>query len=468
MPRFVVYRTNLVTEDNFISTFTKLFNNDVYKSDNKKAWTYIRNVSASKFNDAKTNWIFSKIPHSGEGLVDNDIENILLLANFKTVHDIEKHQQPVDDMIDISLSDNIVLMEENQTQKNYSNIDKLFGVSLIKYSGQPDFLAGLPTKFTAILSHNRQYQLKELLASIDLVKRSVEQNNFHMFLEILAKQIIYREPMEGLVIPAPNYTGHNNNYYIIKQFVATGKGCTFAYLESPFNEPPIIVFSGSQFHPSGLDCMSSYISDMDFVLGQEAFESAQIKLDLILNKNMSEFIVVGHSLGGNLAQHLTAHRPDKVCELVTFSSPGISSDIDFEFTKKILKFKKCPIISIYQTRGDIVHYAGTHLGYNDLENINIRTFQFDPPQTAQLLWESPLYFFVRPHTYACLSNIRNLELNPVIILDKSEQKKILKTDIHNTVEMVRKNIGGRFISPILKFVRNIARSVMPSRCKNYA
>src|SRR4029077_7611108 len=70
-----------------------------------------------------------------------------------------------------------------------------------------------------------------------------------------------------------------------------------------------------------------------------------------------ELVVVGHSLGGALAQWTAATFPGDVSAVVTFNSPGIGEKAATKFAAQKVK----PKVSHYVTRGDIVSTAGESL-----------------------------------------------------------------------------------------------------------
>lgn len=442
-----------------VSNFQKIFFRNNYNYQNQLSWKKLEN----EMKNILGNKIYNRIIENLNINIDNKIKQGKKLSK-KTIYSI-------------LLTANCICSTDIEMNKeiNIPSFENLCGINVPKFNGMVDFLAGLPTKFTAIFSHDRNQQLKELLAILNLIRRSIVLNNlsFHAFLEILAKEIIYREPIENLIIPAPHPNNDNQIiYYHIHKFISSGKGGTFAYLRPIVKDKniyPIIVFSGSQFHPSGLDSLSSCIADTEFKLGEEAFDSIKFKLDLLLFHFKNEKIIVtGHSLGGNLAQYFSANYLNLVKELVTFSSPGIHTEINQLFDNKLKKMNNLPKISIYQTDNDIVHYAGgEHLGYNNLDKLDFHITKFKSPQNINLFFDNPFYFFIRPHTYSCLLNVRELELESTKFIYPKNQRKVLKSSTHNRVEYLRKNLGGLVISPILKKIRSIVRTISSSRSKKY-
>lgn len=262
-------------------------------------------------------------------------------------------------------------------------------------------LAGHPKNIWAMFFHSKSLQIYERYCLYEMIKRN---DSFECFLEILAKAIVYREPELHSIIPFPG--GYKNSHYHIEYVIKTGVGFTAYHLKScninySDKYPEIFVICGSNFHLSGLDSSSTVIRDFSSKIGEfsvDIFENIYFgKSKLFID---SDCILLGHSLGGAIAQHLMLSYPMLFKRLVTFNSPGIIVDTnqqeEFEDNCKSYETE----ITIYQTYGDIVQaVGGTHLGLN---SSNVTEFSY----TNFIVND----YWTNDHTYLCLQNPSNLEI----------------------------------------------------------
>lgn len=336
-------------------------------------------------------------------------------------------------------------------------------------------LAGCPKELGAFLSYSETRQTWERHSLYQMIK---ECGSWEGYLEILTKALIYREMGIGALIPAPNPNDPQKiDYYKIAQKIVTGKGFT-ADLLTPLDPesklPSILVCSGSNFHPSGLDALSSYISDMEYNLGDEAYTSAVNELRALMQKiDTGSLIVTGHSLGGNLAQQIAARFPDKLQRVVTYNAPGVSKEVNATFKENSKELNGKLKIDIYQTSTDIVDLAGgLHIGYNnDKTEVSLTRFYL----------ENPLTTFA--HTYLCLANPCDLKIVFELFgkvslssddLSKRECKKFEDEDAskmnpylnnlgRDIVEFTRKVFGGLIVAPSLWALRWFVRLIIGTR-----
>jgi hypothetical protein len=121
--------------------------------------------------------------------------------------------------------------------------------------------------------------------------------------------------------------------------------------------PKIIAFRGTE--PTASDIAADATPEG---VGKSVFElhKKEIKsmLDKMTSSRGSKLVVVGHSLGGAMAQWTTAEFPGQINETVTFNSPGISREASKKFEKNSSAQKNKPEVFHYVTRGDIVSTSG--------------------------------------------------------------------------------------------------------------
>lgn len=142
-----------------------------------------------------------------------------------------------------------------------------------------------------------------------------------------------------------------------------------------------------------------------FIIGEEAFESAKARFTLILaGMRKNSAFICGHSLGGNLAQWITALCPHKIGLLVTSNSPGVSQKVHDHFKWNNRKNTYQLPIVIIRTEKDPVHWVGGyHLGYQkDLHHLNVKI------RLVYYILEN--YMITNAHTYLCMANPCNIAL----------------------------------------------------------
>jgi pimeloyl-ACP methyl ester carboxylesterase len=105
-------------------------------------------------------------------------------------------------------------------------------------------------------------------------------------------------------------------------------------------------------------------------IGRRQFDNAKLAirdwLDLAYQKTKLKPDVIGHSLGGALAQRTAGEFTDKIGKVVTFNSPGIGADNVRDFENRGGRNLK---VVHYITAGDPVSFSGEKL----LPGIMIKT-----------------------------------------------------------------------------------------------
>jgi hypothetical protein len=252
-----------------------------------------------------------------------------------------------------------------------------------------DIVAGIPGTLSSFFFHSEFRQLYHRHCLYQMLHEHESKalnlkEQMKAFFEILAKGLIYKELKKDTVIFA-----HTTLAYYVKSVCVTGRGFQAVWLKrispvfteaakshSPTN---IVGFCGSQFHPSGLDALSSYKNDTQPCIGREALQSGRDWLKQCfdeMNDKQTKAVLCGHSLGGAIAQLAAAEFPEYVSQLILYNSPGVPHEIHDKLDRKVetlrsgsnvesiintmsLGFK----IKIYCTIGDFVfQVGGYHLG----------------------------------------------------------------------------------------------------------
>lgn len=337
--------------------------------------------------------------------------------------------------------------------------------------------AGWPKNIQATFKHSHSLQTFERHCLYEMIKKC---KSVEAFLEILTKSLIYREMETGTIIPAPRYDDPEKlEFYKVEKTIVTAKGFTAALLVPVMQDsksPKILTISGSNFHPTGVDTLSSIIEDMKWTLGEGAYISAEKEIKALMKQTEDgSLIVTGHSLGGTLAQYITGLFPEKVQRLITYNAPGVNSWINHVFNTKAQKLDHNIKIDIYQTAWDVVHEAeyphlGYDLGYNHKKvKLSLTRFLLDNVLTTL------------PHTYLCLSNPNNIDvavdtfgitsLKPVDLKNRTwhkyhayQMEPYLNNLTRDILEVFRKTIGC-LSTPFLELWRSFYRSLVSTRAK---
>ncbi|MHA7630290.1 alpha/beta fold hydrolase [Corallococcus sp. M7] len=128
----------------------------------------------------------------------------------------------------------------------------------------------------------------------------------------------------------------------------------FAYwLQPSRGNHPILAVRGTEFEKA-----PDAVADMDPAgVGATAFKQTRSLFQTLLTRiGRKDIVVVGHSLGGAMAQRVAVDFGDSVLQVVTFNSPGVDRK-----TANRLKAPKGPLATHYLTQGDVVSLAGETL-----------------------------------------------------------------------------------------------------------
>jgi len=128
------------------------------------------------------------------------------------------------------------------------------------------------------------------------------------------------------------------------------------------SKPPVLAVRGTGGSPTerkGIAVLKDVLEDANPIsIGYSQFQANKNEIEAWLaaqNQQGRRPDVVGHSLGGALAQTIAAEFTDKVGQTVTFNSPGIDDSIALKFA---LNGGKPENVTHYVVSGDIVQMAG--------------------------------------------------------------------------------------------------------------
>jgi hypothetical protein len=380
---------------------------------------------------------------------------------------------------DIKISD----LNNETTYLSDSEIRKLFTTYLHpKREATIDVWAGCPNHLKSVFVHSSSHQAFERHCLYELLYQlsqepGVDSNVlFSCFLEIVTKGLVYREMEIGTVIIVNSFI-----VYAVWTKIVTGRGFTAIWLKKIIGSECtgipeyILVVCGSQFHPSGLDSLSTVRNDMQPHLGWEAMESAQLILeglfsDVIHESPIPTIWVTGHSLGGNLAQQVVVRFPKYISKMVIFNPAGVShlvhtrfpvhkrvtneeelglfDKIDFTDEENEGEMKSHPIVEIHCSKGDPVHlFGGYILGALTPDDVDVRIIVYEISS-----WKGA------PHTYFCISNPLGLRIHR----KESSDRKVILAMSSPPLEFCRYALGIP-ISPLLWVWRWGVRAIVPSR-----
>lgn len=200
------------------------------------------------------------------------------------------------------------------------------------------------------------------------------ENKKEFFDEILAKAICKKELDVGMMIPSPwrknvADTPSSTAFYYVKRRLATGKG-KIAYQLEPIDQnnkklSSFFVFRSTSTAPCLADTAGPLLSNLNPCAPPGYLwrkEGREIERKIYFD-SQRHLRVLGHSLGGSLAQlSLRVNDiPDRKISIITFDSPKIrfSTALKFKnwaYLNRDLAARVCLVH--WQSRGDIVPLAG--------------------------------------------------------------------------------------------------------------
>lgn len=439
---------------------------------NRESIRQLRNAMVRFFGAGRTARICShyhldldRLEKRGAAIKERHIAKILTGASDIYIQDLEELLEEIKDpareiVRHLDLSDlrrlrNELFSIHSVQDLNPLQLKRLIGI-LLPSQSYPLYthreILPNPTQLLAYLFHDRLLMDMERL---ELNNEASTLTNFEAYAELLCKSLAYREMEKGTLIPAPTLSGGESGYYYVASAIVTGKGMVAYGLlpvtRSMDNLDPILLFRGSLFIPSGLDAISSYITDLEKELGRSAYRSGKKGLEAFLHMVEGQQVVaMGHSLGGTLAQWFTSEYGDSVKELITFNAPGLPKEIVQKFAKMAFHLKQELAIKVYRVKGDFIHRAGDrHLGQgcgNGRVRIHLTEFYTEQRQRK---W--------RPH------KSRGLQKGKQGVKSRVVAEALLDLELSNhhryLIERCRKYVGGYFLYYVLKTMRFLSRSL---------
>ncbi len=206
----------------------------------------------------------------------------------------------------------------------------------------------------------------------DCNKHGVDWNE-SLIAETFAKALAYTQDIDdkSIMVPVKN---EGENVYELKEFHITkytiGEELPCYVLKCP-QQKSWIIPRGTEIMRKKTEegqelrqgAMESILADCDAKgIGYRALgsEGGKIQLENILNNAGEDSIIAGHSLGGLLANEITARYSDRIAKCYGFSAPGISKGTykDLQPEQKIFMEGK---ICNFQAEGDLVPSAGRYV-----------------------------------------------------------------------------------------------------------
>ncbi len=325
-----------------------------------------------------------------------------------------------------------------------------------------DLIAGVPSSWREMFFHSKPKQtydrhcLYQLLYEQEL-KGLNDRDLMTRFIEILSKGLVYRELEPGTVIFVNSQARFG---YVVRRLYVSGRGFTAVLMEA-LNPKDcdenymrfILCTSGTELHFSGLDAASYYKTDLQKDIGEEAFASARPFLDDLvddLSKMKEKVLLCGHSIGGLISMKIAATYPHMVYELVTFNAPGLPKRYHDMLEREEIFAPLFPIRD-YQAVGDFVCYSGgLHLGAH--------RGKFTVKKLEVYIHTIHSLFYLKPHTYMCLSNPKNYNITYVLHRDPK-----IFIELHSKALEALRVLTSYLTTPFFHCWRGFIRTLVPSR-----
>ena len=197
----------------------------------------------------------------------------------------------------------------------------------------------------------------------------------HKQYEYLARGIAYEDPeVSAIAEDAFNNNSLLGNKLAVGEFLNSGYTVdkvisdpstgfyAVGLVSTDGSKPPVLAVRGTGGSPTerkGIATLKDVLEDANPIsIGYSQFQANKNEIEGWLatqNQQGRRPDIVGHSLGGALAQTIAAEFTDKVGQTITFNSPGIDDSIALKFA---LNGGKPENVTHYVVSGDIVQMAG--------------------------------------------------------------------------------------------------------------
>ncbi|MEG4384069.1 MULTISPECIES: S8 family serine peptidase [unclassified Microcoleus] len=197
----------------------------------------------------------------------------------------------------------------------------------------------------------------------------------HKLYEYLARGIAYEDPKVSATaedaFKDDSISGNQlavgevlNSGYTVNKVISDPNTGFYAVglVSTDGSKPPVLAVRGTGGSPTerqGIATLKDVLEDANPIsIGYSQFQANKNEIEAWLaaqNQQGRRPDIVGHSLGGALAQTIAAEFTDKVGQTVTFNSPGIDDSIALKFA---LNGGNPENVTHYVVSGDIVQMAG--------------------------------------------------------------------------------------------------------------
>lgn len=284
------------------------------------------------------------------------------------------------------------------------------------------------------------------------------ENNPHLdeskFYEKFAKRISKRELDVGMLVPAYSTPEQRNNYFRVVAKLITSRG-QVRYILMPATSDmrlrPFSVIRGTEPRSSAIDAISFFITDLEREMGRTAYESG-----LIYERFMQRLgyipVEVGHSIGGTITQWKSCD-PNPSRELHIYNAPGVPLRVVRSFHQNVLSSNQPFTLNIRETRHDRLQRLGDYcIGFEAPRQVNIDYVKYHKLERSPIHPHSLFFHGSEVTRFVALSGYTSTQLNRKF---NHTRKPFL--------EIIRANVGGYILSPLLILVKKVFRAIFGSR-----
>ena len=201
---------------------------------------------------------------------------------------------------------------------------------------------------------------------LETIDEKITNNDLYekMTAEVLCKVIAYRNLEEGDTISIPILKDGKKGivkYRVDSVFNLWKQVLAFALLPENDRGLPLLLYRGTEFNIATRAGRATMLSDLDPEgPGHKMFNAGREEIKKWLHGPAKKnAIVMGHSLGGALANYTAIYEHDSISKEVpsyTFNAPGIDAPVVSEW--EAIPEDKRPNIAAYITQGDVVAKFG--------------------------------------------------------------------------------------------------------------